>query len=310
MVKSSKKNNKSELKKHKKSSKQMKQQKGGVSNACVLPYTNSNLNFRGSGSISVADAHNLNPQASYDLLDNTNMLYGEKVPLGQTGGNSSKTHNTCGDEGGHTNTIKNTTFKQYLQNLDSQFSLTGGNYGGHNNNNNNNNTNTNNTNNNNNNNNNDKQKGSGYIVDPSQMIAGKPVYAGYPDNNSPAIIDGKILMGDPDKSVCGNGANKGGSRKSRKSRKSRNKSRKSRNSRKSRKSKNNSVSNNNSNNSNSNNNSDKLLIGGNSDFVSIGSKPELYADAFKGPPGVFKYPDDMKTRDFGETQPNYSPNAI
>ena len=123
MVKSIK--SKSSKRGNKKSSKQMKKQKGGGSNSCVLPYASGNINYRGSSSISGADAHNLNPQASFDLLDNKTMLYGEVVPLGQTGGNRSN-FDSCGDEGGHTNNMKTTTFKKYLQNLDEKFSLNGG----------------------------------------------------------------------------------------------------------------------------------------------------------------------------------------
>ena len=285
-----KKNSKSS-KSHKRGLKKSSKQKGGVSNACVLPYAESNINLRGSGNISGADIHNLNPQASYDLLDNKTMLYGQAVPLGQTGGNVSKTLNKCGDEGGRTNTIKNTTFKQYLQNLDSQFSLASGgsscgsNSGSVN-----------------------KQKGSGYIVDTSQMIAGNPVYESYPDNNPPVIIGDKIIMGAPDKSVCGNGATRGGHRNSKNSRNSRNSHNSSKSSNKSNKSKKEKRNTKKSN--HNNNNSSKYLRGGDGDFVSIGSKPSTYADAFNGQKGVFKYPDDMKTRDFSETQPNYSANAI
>ena len=225
-------------------------QKGGVSNACVLPFAKTNMSYRGSG---VANLHNLNPQASLDL-DNQFMSYGGPIPLDQSGGNSK-----CGDEGVGTNTYKSETFKEYLNNLDNQLSFKGGN-----------------------------QKGSGYTVDPDEFVAGMPVYKGYDDNSPPAIIDGKLIMAGGEGSICGNGAIKRrGSRKSRKSQKSR----KSKKSKKSRKSK----------------NSNKQIGG---EFLSIGSKPAEFATAFDGPKGVFKYPDDMKERDFGEYQPNYSVNAI
>ena len=46
------------------------------------------------------------------------------------------------------------------------------------------------------------------------------------------------------------------------------------------------------------------------EFVSIGSKPAVYSEAFNGPDGVFQYPADMSKRDFGAKQPNYDVNAI
>ena len=139
------------------------------------------------------------------------------------------------------------------------------------------------------------------------MIAGNPVVEGYPDNNPPAIVDNKLILGSIGKSVCGNGATRGGSyKKSRKSRKLKNRKspNKKSNKRHSKNNKNRSISKSNSR-SNSNSKSQK---GG--DFVAIGSKPAYMADAFDGSKGVFNYPDDMKSRVFGETQPNYSVNAI
>ena len=46
------------------------------------------------------------------------------------------------------------------------------------------------------------------------------------------------------------------------------------------------------------------------EFVSIGSKPAPFSEAFNGPNGIFNYPDNMKQRDFGAKQPNYGVNAI
>jgi len=251
-------NNKS--KKSKRSSSRKNKQRGGVSNACVLPYTNDNISYKGAGS--AADIHNTNPQASLDL-DNKFMSYGGPVPLGQMGG-----ANKCGDDGVGTSNPKSETFKQYLNNLDNQLSFNGGSNCGIKNMSN---TNTN------------MQKGSGYTFDPACNFAGNPQVIGYPDNNPPALINNKLILGGVDGSVCGNGATRGGGKKSKKS-----KSKKSKHAKKSKKS--------------------NLQKGG--DFVSIGSKPAEFSTAFDGPKGVFKYPDDMMAREFGERQPNYSVNAI
>ena len=125
------------------------------------------------------------------------------------------------------------------------------------------------------------QKGKGYSVNPEDYVAGNPVINGYDDNNPPAIIKGKLVMSGANRQVCGNGATRN--------------AKTSKNSKKSRKHK-------------TKNKNNQFQKGG--DFVSIGSKPETFSSAFDGPAGVFKYPDDMKTRDFGEHQPNYSVNAI
>lgn len=122
-------------------------------------------------------------------------------------------------------------------------------------------------------------EGGGYTVNPEKYIAGNPVIDGYDDNNPPAIIGGKLVMVGAQRQVCGNGATRSRSKRSKNSKRSK-KSKKSR----------------------------KLQKGG--DFVTIGSKPALYSTAFDGPPGVFKYPDDMMSRDFAAKQPNYGVNAI
>ena len=46
------------------------------------------------------------------------------------------------------------------------------------------------------------------------------------------------------------------------------------------------------------------------EFLSIGSKPATYSEAFDGPAGIFQYPDDMSKRDFGAKQPIYGVDAI
>lgn len=256
------------LKKSKRSASKKNIQYGGiVSSACVLPYTNDKMSYH---SINTgADIHNTNPQASLDL-DNKFMMYGGPVSLGQMGGS-----NKCGDEGVGTSNPKSETFKSYINNLDNKLSFNGGsNYGVKN-------GVINNT-----------QKGSGYTFDPSSNIAGNPQVIGYPDNNPPAIIDNKLIIGGVDGSICGNGATRGGGKKNKKSKKSK-KTKKSKKS-KSRKHKLSKKS--------------KSQKGG--DFVSIGSKPANFSTAFDGPKGVFKYPDDMMGREFGERQPNYSVNAI
>ena len=256
MVKSNKnmkKNNKlsKRSRKNKRSSSKKNMQRGGVSNACVLPYANDTISYHGQSA--GANMHNLNPQASLDL-DNKFMSYGGPVPLAQMGG-----ANKCGDEGVGTSHAKSNTFKQYLNNLDEQLSFNGGSNMMHN-------------------NNSDKlQKGSGYTVEPDEYISGMPVIKGYDDNNPPEIIDGKIVM------KGGNKIKK--NKKSHKNKKSK-KDMKSKTHKKSR----------------------KLQQGG--DFVSIGSKPAEFSTAFDGPKGVFNYPDNMMTREFGEKQPNYSVNAI
>ena len=262
-----------------------KTQRGGVSNACVLDYTNDKAIYSGAGE---ANAHNLNPQASLDL-DNKFMNYGGPIPLEQSGGSN------CGDDGVGTSRPKTETFKQYLKNLDADLTFKGGsncgshqvkqnggsNCGSHQ----------------------VKQNGAGYIVDTSQYVGGQPIYKAYDDNAPPAIIGGQIVSGQPDQPVCGNGALTGGSKKIRrnkKSKKSKSKKSKSKKS-KSKKSKSKKSKSKKSKKS-------KSQRGG--DFVAIGSKPADFSTAFDGPKGVFNYPDDMMTREFGEKQPNYSVNAI
>lgn len=172
--------------------------KGGSARSCLSQYTGGVVpSVCGSANI-----HNTNPQAMGDLdLDNKFKLYGGPVPLGENlvGGGG------CGDEGVNTSGVKNSTFKQYVENMSKQLDL---------------------------------QMGGGYIVDPSQYIGGMPRIGHYDDCCPPAIIGGKIVQAGPDQRVCGLGAVPpmiGGKRKLTKKNKSK-KSRKSNKSKKSRKS--------------------------------------------------------------------------
>ena len=299
-------------------------QKGGVSNSCVLNYA-ANMSSPSTGFVA-ANLHNLNPQAAGDL-DHRFTSLGPPVPLGQMGG-----ANKCGDDGVGTSKPKSQTFKQYLNTLDKQLSFKGGDRNNNNNNNNsNNNRNNNNDSNNNDRNSNDRNsndrnsndrnsndrnsndrnsndrnsnnnmlKGGDYTVNPEEYIAGQPVIYGYDHENPPAIISGKLVMtgAGVNRQVCGNGATRGGSRKSkRKSHKKSKSNKKHKRTQKTQRKQRKQYS-----------SSSKMQKGG--DFVSIGSKPADYADAFSGPAGIFKYPDDMSTRDFAAKQPNYGVNAI
>ena len=319
--KKSRKNINKSLKKGKRVSSKI--QKGGVSSssACVLDYASNGMTNPSNPS-ALANLHNLNPQASGDL-DNKFMMYGGPVPLGQMGGG-----NKCGDDGVGTSNPKSETFKQYLNTIDEQLSFSGGNRNNNNNNNDNENNNNNNTiynSNNDDENNNNSQintlEGGDYTVNPEQFIAGKPVIDGYDHDNPPAIINGKLVMpgatmigGDANRQLCGNGATRGGSktskRNSRQNKKKTNKSKRYHKSNKNNSNKNNSnkKSNKNKTQNKKRNNSSKMQKGG--EFVSIGSKPAVYSEAFNGPAGVFQYPDDMSKRDFGAKQPDYGVNAI
>lgn len=221
-------------------------QKGGVSNACVL---DAAMNGRSQGMCGAgANLHNINPQAGMDL-DSRFMEYGTPVPLGS---NIVQGGGKCGDDGVGTGNPKSETFKQYLENLDKQLDIS-------------------------------HQRGGGFSTDPSEFIAGMPVYKAYDDCCPPAIVGGKLQFGAPDQPVCGFGAVKGGGRNKNKNSKRGSKKRGGKKS--------------------------KVQRGG--DFTGVGrSKPAAFADAFNGPMGVFEYPDDMSKRTFDETQPNYSVRAI
>lgn len=232
-----------------KCSRKSRTQHGGVANSCVLDVA---MNGRSQGMCGAgSNLHNINPQAGLDL-DSRFMEYGTPVPLGanivQGGGK-------CGDNGVGTGNPKNNTFKSYLENLDKQLDIS-------------------------------HQRGGGVSTDPSEFIAGMPVYKAYDDCCPPAIVGGKLQFGAPDQPVCGFGAVKGGSRCKTIKRVGKKRISKKRISKKS-----------------------KVQRGG--DFTGIDrSKPAAFADAFNGPMGVFEYPNDMSKRTFDETQPNYSVHAI
>jgi len=259
-------------------------QYGGVSPSCVFDgASGADVLYRNSG----ANIHNTNPQASLDL-DNKFMNYGGAVPLGSNilQGGAAK----CGDEGrGGAGNGKSATFKQYLDGLENQYMIGG------------------------------QpsmpessmqrsdnmqvpsiQEGGGFTTDPSQYIAGLPVYRAYDDCCPPAIVNNQLVMGTPDQPVCGLGAIKGGARRRRASTSRKNKRLSKRSSK------------NNKSRRTSRHQSRRQRGGASGDFVysSTKSTPAPMADAFNGPRGIFRYPDDMMTRAFDEVQPNYSVNAI
>jgi hypothetical protein len=224
-------------------------QKGGVANACVLDVAMGGRRQSMCGTSS--NLHNINPQAGMDLNSRV-MKYGTRVPLGF---NIVQGGSKCGDSGVGTSNPKSATFKQYLKNLDKQLDI-------------------------------NHQSGGGVSTDPSEFIAGMPVYKAYDDCCPPAIVGGKLQFGTPGQPVCGFGAVKGGSRNKQSTRGSKKHGSKKH--------------------SNKKNN---VQHGG--DFIGIGrSKPSTFSDAFNGPMGVFEYPDDMTKRTFDEKQPNYSVRAI
>lgn len=348
-------------------------QRGGVSTACVYDgATGNDMLVRNPG----VNLHNTNPQASLDL-DNKFMSYGGAVPLGSNilqGGASSK----CGDEGSNNGVAKTETFKQYLDNLSSKYTLSGGalntpegstaspmnvstdesmmntsmmntsgmpadasmmntsfeampspkpmpeamateagpsdvamppptmtnsttaqptsnttpataEMG--------------------------DMMGGGFTTDPSEFIAGLPVYKAYDDCCPPAIVNGGLQFGAPDQPVCGLGAIKGGGRRKHRQQRSKKHNRNSKkHNRNSRNNKNNNrrqATKRNHNNKNNNRRHNRTQRGG-SDWVYSArqSTPAPMSEAFNGPAGVFKYPDDMMSRSFDESQPNYSVNAI
>ena len=150
---------------------------------------------------------------------------------------------------------------------------------------------------------NKSQNGGGFSTDPSEYIAGLPVYKAYDDCCPPAIVNNQLVMGAPDQSVCGLGAIKGGARRRRRS-SSRRSSRRS--------SKNNKTARRISKHKNVNRRTRRQRGGAVGDFVYSATKstPAPMSNAFNGPEGVFRYPDDMMSRTFNEVQPNYSVNAI
>jgi hypothetical protein len=149
------------------------------------------------------------------------------------------------------------------------------------------------------NNNGTNHTGGGFSTDPSEYIAGLPVYKAYDDCCPPAIVNNQLVQGAPDQPVCGLGAIKGGAR--RRSRKHKSSSKNKKNSRRNSKRKNNRQT---------RSRQERSQRGGDFVYSATKSTPSPYSDAFNGPQGVFRYPDDMKTRTFDEYQPNYSVNAI
>jgi hypothetical protein len=237
-------------------------QSGGVSPACVLEGATGTDVLYRNAG---ANIHNTNPQASLDL-DNKFMNYGGAVPLGNNilqGGAAN-----CGDEGkGGAGNGKTETFKQYLEGLSSKYMV-----------------------------------GGGFSTDPSEYIAGKPVYKAYDDCCPPAIVNNQLVMGAPDQPVCGIGAIKGGARRRRASSRKHKRSSKHKKSHRISKRK-----------SNKRKSQHRRQLGGAvGDFTysATRSKPAPMAEAFNGPAGIFRYPDDMMSRNFDEVQPNYSVNAI
>lgn len=287
-------------------------QSGGAAPVCDMgSSSNMMMNIRPPIGI-----HNLNPQASLDL-DNKFMAYGTPVPLGSnilSGGGLSG--GGCGDEGvGTANPVKSETFKQYLDNLSKSLEIPqqGGfqkaseNMLP--------------------NNSNShipssipdmpnkkmhkrkltkRQMGGGFTTDPSQMIAGQPVYSGYDDCCPPAIVGGKLEFASPDKPLCGLGAVAAGGARRRRSSKHNNKH----HSKLHRKSKrDNKKTSRRHSKRRSQRHSRRSQRGG--DFNSVGrSKPAAYADAFNGEPGVFDYPVDMSKRTFDGKQPSWSVNNL
>lgn len=239
-------------KNHSRKNRTQRTQRGGVSNACALDAsTNGGMLMYNAG----ANLHNTNPQASLDL-DNKYMAYGGPVPLGSNilqGG-----ANKCGDEGVGTSKPKSETFQQYLDSVNQKLDLNMG--------------------------------GGGFTTDPSEFIAGLPVYKAYDDCCPPAIVNGNLKFGAPDQPVCGFGAVRGGSRKTKKQHSKKQRGKKNKSNYRKRK---------------------QMQNQKGGDWNAVGrSKPAMYSDAFNGPKGVFAYPEDMTKRSFDETQPNYSVNAI
>lgn len=178
---------------------------------------------------------------------------------------------TCGDEGVGTGNPKSNTFKSYLESMSNKLDIAkGGGTCG------------------------DikkqkVQKGSGYVSNPEKSYGGLMGIDGYDDCCPPAIIGGQMRFGSPDQAICGAGS-VGGGRRYRKSKKSK-KSKKTKKTKHSRKHK-------------------KSMHRGGADYVNIGTKPMPYPEAFNGPLGLFRNPDNLMEHTFGGVQPNYGPTDI
>lgn len=174
---------------------------------------------------------------------------------------------SCGNEGVGTEKPKSETFKTYLNSLDKKLGmpLSGGSSCG----------------------NKILQNAGGYTTDPSEYIAGMPVYKGYSDWAAPAIINGSIVSSKGNAPVCGSGAMRGG----RKQKQSQNRKHKT------------------SSKTRSKSSSKTRKYNGRGGY-SNRSKPVDYDSAFNGAKSVFSNPDNMSNKKFDELQPNYSVNAI
>jgi hypothetical protein len=308
----------------------IRKQRGGVSPACVLDGAmNTSILVRNPA----VNLHNTNPQASLDL-DNKFMSYGGPVPLGSNilqGG-----FRSCGDEGSG-GSMKSNTFKQYLDGLAKEYNSVGGG------------SNTTSRRGRGRGNNNTmpqepvpelepapaptpapaqepvpvptpaplqpvptpasapapKQEGGGFTTDPSEFIAGQPVYRAYDDCCPPALVNGDLKFGSPGQPICGLGAIKGGGHRQHKSHKKHSSKKHSSKKHSSKKHSSKKHS------SKKHFKRNRRTQRGGADWVySRNSVPAPYGEAFNGEPGVFRYPDDMTTRTFDETTPNYSANAI
>ena len=137
------------------------------------------------------------------------------------------------------------------------------------------------------------QRGGAYSVNPEEMIAGLPVYQKYDDCCPPAVVGGKLKLSNIGEPICNAGVNKTGGSKSKRTNK-KNTSKKVKKSKTNKSKKNKSRG----------NKSRKNMKGG----MYRSSKPADFPKSFETEKSNFS--DDMKTRVFDETQPNYSVNQI
>jgi hypothetical protein len=133
-----------------------------------------------------------------------------------------------------------------------------------------------------------RMEGGAFTVNVTSQIAGQPVYDSYPDKYAPALINGKLLMTAPGSS-CGAMA-RGGSRKSKKHSKKNSNRRGRKHTKAARR-----------NNSMRKSRAQLRRHRG-------GSMPASYPDAFKGETSNFM--DDMTKREFGCSQPSWSPTCV
>ena len=152
------------------------------------------------------------------------------------------------------------------------------------------------------------QRGGAYSVNPEEMIAGLPIYQKYDDCCPPAVIGGKLKLSNIGEPICNSGVNKmGGSKSKRNNKNTSRKIKKSKNNNKSKKNKSRghkSRGHKSRGNKSRENKSKKKMNGG----MYRRSKPADFPRSFETEQSNFS--DDMKTRVFDETQPNYSVNQI